>query len=164
MLYGKHNKTYLSKKNQMLSTSKLGFHEYIISFDYVHKWVKHQVQGPDIFVLPVTESLTESLKGELKSRLETLIWYWHWYDPSLSKLTLRMLKVAELVLDVWDLVNVPESFFRINVPPKCWVKIEQVMSTFWPQVTSPTGFMEMLGFGRFTGKKNIKNEINNKYI
>ena len=103
--------------------------------------------------LPVTESLTESLRGEVKSRLETLVWYWHWYNPSLSKFTWRMLKVAELELDVWVFLNDPDVCCRVNVPPKCWVEIEQVMPTSWPQVTSPTGFMEMLGFGRFTGKK-----------
>ena len=104
------------------------------------------------FSLPVTEILTESLKTELKSRLETLFWYWHWYNPSLSKLTLRILKVVELVLDVWVFLNEPEVFCRMNVPPKCWVETEQVKLTSWPQVTTPAGFMEMLGFGRLTVK------------
>ena len=57
--------------------------------------------------------------GELKSRLETVVWYWHWYDPSLSKSTCKMLKVAELVLDVWVFLKEPEVFCRVNVPPKC---------------------------------------------
>ena len=128
-------------------------HEWVgVSLDFrlVHYMDKNQAKD-----IPVTESLTGSLRTELKSRLETLVWYWHWYDPSLSKVTWRMLKVAELVLDDWVVLNESEVFFRMNVPPKCWVEIEQMMLVFWPQVTSPAGFMEMLGFGRITEKNTI---------
>ena len=104
----------------------------------------------NLIFLPVTESLTESLRGDLKFRLEPLFSYWHWYNPSLLKVTWRMLKVAELLLDLF--LNESEFFFRMNVPPKTWVEIEQVMPTFWPQLTSPAGFMEILGFGKVTEK------------
>lgn len=101
-----------------------------------------------MFVLPVTESLTESLTLELKDWLEMLVWYWHRYHPALSKSTLGILKIAELVLDVWVVLNVLEVFCRMNVTPESCVEIEQVMLTFWPQVTGAAGIIEILGFDR----------------
>lgn len=113
-------------------------------------------------LLPVTESLPESLGGELNSRPEPIFWYWHWYDPSLSKFTLRILNVAEFVLEVWVLINESVVFFRMNDPPKTWVEIEQVIAMFWPQVTSPTGFMVIWGFGKLTEKTNKTKEQTKK--
>ncbi len=105
-----------------------------------------------LLFLPVIESLTESLRGELNTRLENIFSYWHWNNPSLSKSTLGILKVAELVSDVWVFLNEPEGFCSVNVPPKNPVEIEHVMPTSWPQDTSPRGFMEMPGFGKLTEK------------
>ena len=115
-----------------------------------------------MFVLPVTESVTESLTLELKTLelkdwLEMFIWYWHWYHPSLSKSTLWILKIAELVLDVRVVLNEPEVFCRMNVTPESCVEIEQVMLTFWPKVTGAAGFIEMVGFGRLTETNNTVN-------
>ena len=99
---------------------------------------------------PVRENLTGSLWGDLKRLLETVVSYWHWYDPSWAKSTLGMLKVCDEWLVDWIFLNEPEVCRKVKVPPKCWVAREQVMSTVLPQITSLTGFTEMLGFGRFT--------------
>lgn len=108
-----------------------------------------------IFFLPATESLTAPLTGDWKFWLKLLFSYRHSYHPSFLKSTLGMLKVAELWFDLWFFVNEPEVLFSMNVPPRAWVEIEHVMSTFWPQATSPAGLMEILAFGKLT-EKNVQ--------
>lgn len=49
-------------------------------------------------------------------------------------------------------MNEPWIWLRVNDPPKTWVETEHVISTVWPQVTSPTGQMEIRGFGNLTEK------------